>query len=189
MAKMTKNVSVNYNEGLYYVDYTNIYMYHLKTDPSVLVCEKDIPTGKEDLYEFDPEMTQAKYESIRMKLTDSLCQKFPSLQASAPDEYADKRKTKRIIASNQLFHFLLEDNSWSLAIELLQNPKANEGLQTQMFPSFLEGLRTSLFEQFDTLHVRTGTWTSQAIQKTDPKDIGNVYVPTSVAEAILYDED
>lgn len=168
MAKMTKNVSVNYNEGLYYIDYTNIYMYHLIADPSVIVCEKDIPIGKEKEYEFDKAMSQANYEALRMRLTDDLCKKFPSLQPSDPNAYLDKRETKRLLAENNLFQFVFEDNNWSLAVELLHKPKSNEGLQSQMFPSFLEGLKTTLLDYFGTIQVRTGTWSSQVITSNTP---------------------
>lgn len=187
--KARMNISVNYNEGLFYVDYHDIYMYHEATNPSNVIPESKIPAGQEDKYIYDPDMTQAKYEGFRKKLTDYLTSHFPSMTGVTEDSFQDKAKKKRIIAQNELFAIILEDNIWSIAVELKHLTKANKGLQTQMFPSFLEGLRKGLFEQFDTLYVRNGSWSAAPITIDSPVDTGNKfinpevgYIPTSMLD-------
>lgn len=186
MAK-TQNISVNYNEGLYYVNYDDIHMYHSNKDESIVLPASQIPETEMNKYAFDPTFTQIHYDAIRTKLANSLCAKFPSMIQPTEDLYADKRKTKRIIAHNELFDVILEDNQWSLAVALKQKPKGNVGLQTQMFPSFLNGLRLSLFEQFPVLYIRTGTWTAQPLTPDMPKDTGNMYVQP--AQAYVTEDD
>lgn len=177
MSTPKANISVNYNEGLFYVDYKNIHMYQEKTNPNHIISGIELDKTNPDNYEFSEELMQLCYEWFRTKLTQSLCNRFPSMIAAGPDEFKDKRQTKRILAYNELFEIIVEDNDWSLAVELKQIAKGNKGLQTQMFPSFLEGLRQSLFEQFDTLYVRTGSWSTEKITKASPKDTGNVFIP------------
>ena len=50
-----------------------------------------------------------------------------------------------------------------------------------MFPSFLEGLRQALFEQFDTLYVRTSSWSAEPITQNSPKEMGNVFIQPTKA--------
>lgn len=180
-AKM--NVSVNYNEGLYYVDYKDLYMYHEIKNPTNIIPESKLPAGHEAEYEFDQDMTQVKYDAFRQKLTDHMVQHFPSMKAADQDTFADRAKKKRIIVGNQLFNVILEDNTWSIAVELKLAPKGNKGLQTQMFPSFLAGLRVGLFNQFETLYVRDGSWSAIPIDKTAPANIGNTYINPEVGYA------
>lgn len=181
MATPKANVSVSYNEGLFYVDYDNIYMYQHKQNPNCMITGIELKDKNPEEYTFSEELMQLRYETFRKKLAESLCNKFPSMQKAGPDDFQDKRQTKRIITQNELFHVIIEDNTWSLAVELKHKPKGNTGLQTQMFPSFLEGLRQALFEQFDTLYVRTSSWSAEPITQNSPKEMGNVFIQPTKA--------
>lgn len=172
MAKVKMNVSVNYDEALFYVNYNNIYMFKDKNNPSKFVKGTEIPSGDEDKYEYDADMTQVMYDGIRKKITDYMTTHFNSMQA-VQDEYLNKSKSRRVIARNTLFSVVIEDNVWSIAVELINNPKGNAGLQSQMFTSFANGLRNALFEQFDELYVRTGSYTADPITKDSPANYGN----------------
>lgn len=176
MATVKMNVSVNYNEGLYYVDYKDIFMYHEIKNPSNISTESKIPAGHESEYEYDPDMTQANYEAFRKKLTNYMTSNFPSMQAAKPDTFSDRAKKKRIIAQNKLFEIILEDNVWSVAVELKWIKKGKTGLQTQMFPSFLAGLRKGLFEQLDTIYIRDGSWSASPIDCNAPANAGNDFI-------------
>ena len=183
MATVKMNVSVNYNEGLFYVDYKDIFMYHEIKNPSNYVVESKIPKGHESEYEYDADMTQANYDAFRKKLTKYMTTNFPSIQETAADTFSDRAKKKRIIAKNKLFEIVLEDNIWSVAVELKRIKKAKTGLQTQMFPSFLAGLRKGLFEQFSTIYVRDGSWSALPIDSTAPANAGNDFVDPETAYA------
>ena len=189
MAKVKMNVAVNYNEALYYVNYNDIYMYKDKNDSNKFVTESQIPEGKEDDYEFDLSMTQVHYDAIRKKLSDALCAHFPSMQP-VKDTYLNKSQSRRVIACNTLYSVVIEDNAWSIAVELINNPDGNGGLQSQMFESFSNGLREALFEQFDTLYIRSGSYTAEPITKSSPKDIGNdaVSLEDVYGKAYAYEE-
>lgn len=172
--KASHNVAVNYNEGLFYVDFKNIYMYHQNDNPATVILEKDLPEDTQDEYSFDAAMSQANFESFKTKFTKDITTKFPSIQPT--DEWLDKSKTRHVIMSNKLFNIVIEDNNWSLAVELTMVPKGNQGLQSQMFPSVLKGIRESLLSQFDTIYARNGSWSTLPITKESPEDFGNTVV-------------
>lgn len=79
-------------------------------------------------------------------------------------------REKHAILQNQLFYIALEDNEWSLAVELLQKDEDwsdgwRQNLQKRHFQRYLDGIRDSLFEQFESLGIRTGAWTSGTIHR------------------------
>ena len=67
-------------------------------------------------------------------------------------------------------YFALEDNEWSLAVELLQRDEGwgddwRQNLQKRHFQRYLDGIRDSLFEQFESLGAYSGAWTSKTIHR------------------------
>ena len=171
-----KNVTVNYDEGLFYVDYKDIYMYHEIANPDHFLPESQIPAGEEDKYEFDEEKTQIHYDSFKARLSAYLCQHLPSLKVPPEDMARNRTYTKRILAENNLFQIALEDNNWSVAVKLLRQKDGNTGLQTQMYNSFLNRVRLGLFQQFKTLYVRDGAWSASKLTKSMPATTGNLYI-------------
>lgn len=102
-------------------------------------------------------------------------ERFPSFTRCEPNEwlrnglYGDL--TRRAILESKLFYITVEDNEWSLAVELIQkeDPYDNhlEGLQKRHFQTYLDGIRDTLFEQFETLSVRNGPWMSKQISRKE----------------------
>ena len=164
------NISVDNLAGLFYIDYKDIFIYN-KPNDSELLKEKDIMPDEFNNYEFNQDASQAYYNNCIDKLADSMSKKFTSISKI---DKTDKKK--HIIAGNQLFEIALEDNQWSIAVQLLPVKKANKGLQKQMYYAFLHGLRESLFEQFNTLYVRNGSWSQMPVTINDDPDIGNQLV-------------
>lgn len=79
-------------------------------------------------------------------------------------------RDRRAVAENSLYYLAIEDNEWSVAIELIQkdnNYQNIEGFQKQHFKSYYEGLRDILFGYFDSLGIYCGAWTSGIIHKKD----------------------
>ena len=78
---------------------------------------------------------------------------------------------QRAVLQNQLFYVALEDNEWSLAVELIQKeapwPQSYDGLQHKHYQRYLAGIRDTLFEQFESLGIYTGPWTSKTIHRSD----------------------
>lgn len=65
----------------------------------------------------------------------------------------------------------MEDNQWSMAIELIQKEqdcysRGNiENLQAGLYKKYLEGMKKCLFNQFEELGIYGGPWTSGKIKK------------------------
>lgn len=175
-SKTKMNINVNFDEGLFYIPYTDFYRYHEIKNPDNIVSEKDIPKGKENEYEYDETMTQIVYNSFRTKLAKQLCKQLPSLTCPDDTTAGNAHHTKRLLAENKIFQIVLEDNVWSVAVELKRQSGGNRGLQNQMFKSFLKNLRDALFEQFDIIYVRDGSWTAVPIDSKAPLSTGNAYI-------------
>lgn len=170
------NVSVNGTyEGVYYIDYDHICTYCRKGDDSDypeirlmgdLSCEE--LTGGDWLY--DEENTAIEEESVLEGFMDSFQEKFPSFARPESDIYL-KSNQSRAILENGLFYIAIEDNEWSLAVELLQkeDPYDNHlsGLQSRHCQKYLDGIKRSLLECLPSIGVRTGAWTSDTITRED----------------------
>lgn len=165
--KLKTNLNVDNLSGLFYIDYKDIFIYN-KPNDSNFIKQKDINPDELNNYEFNQDASQAHYNNCIDKISDYMANNFDSMLKTDLRE-----KKKHIIAANQLFQVTLEDNDWSVAVQLLPVKKANKGLQKQMYYAFLHGLRNALFEQFDTLYVRNGSWSQIAITKNDDSNMGN----------------
>lgn len=75
--------------------------------------------------------------------------------------------SRRAILENGLFWIALEDNEWSVAVELLQKEDVPEGFQKLRFAEYLEGIKLSLFNQFDSIGVYAGPWMSGLISREE----------------------
>ena len=73
--------------------------------------------------------------------------------------------TGNILLSNDLFYIVLEDNEWSIAVELIQKDDVSYGLQKKHHQTYLDGIRDCLFEQVETLGIYGGAWTSGEITR------------------------
>lgn len=164
-------------EGLYYIDNKDLYCYHpmgdeyWETDDSRLlrsVSYEDIQN-----WEYDDLATQWWIDDVLEAFVESIKQRFSSFESC--DEWLRNglygRTERHAILENRLFYIALEDNEWSLAVELIQkeDPYDNhlEGLQKRHFQGYLDGIRDSLFEQFETLGIRAGAWTSGTIRREE----------------------
>lgn len=165
--KLKTNLNVDNLSGLFYIDYKDIFIYN-KPNDSNFIKQKDINPDELNNYEFNQDASQAHYNNCIDKISDYMANNFDSMLKTDLRE-----KKKHIIAANQLFQVTLEDNDWSVAVQLLPIKKANKGLQKQMYYAFLHGLRNALFEQFDTLYVRNGSWSQIAITNNDDPNMGN----------------
>lgn len=104
----------------------------------------------------------------------SFLERFRSFTEVGPKEQWISR-TQRAILENKLFYIALEDNEWSLAVELLQKEDPYDdslsGLQKRRYQKYLDGIRDSLLEALPSIGVYKGAWTSGVLTK---KDIENI---------------
>lgn len=167
-------------EGLYYIDYDDVDVYrrnsHLEDYPETKFRRElsyEEICGNEWVYD---EWGSAEEQDYVLECFISrFSERFPSFTRCEPNEwlrnglYGDL--TRRAILESKLFYITVEDNEWSLAVELIQkeDPYDNhlEGLQKRHFQTYLDGIRDTLFEQFETLSVRNVPWMSKQISRKE----------------------
>lgn len=141
-------------EGLYYVDWDNF------------PCEFEDSDGNEFT---DYDLQRDFIEESLNQFKDDFLSKFKSFRKSS----GWTENNEQILMESSLFYIAMEDNEWSIAIKLLQKEqdyysRGNiENLQKKHHNSYLEGMRDCLFNQFDTLRIYGGAWTSGTIKRSD----------------------
>ena len=107
-------------EGLYYIDNDDLCVYRpigsTAAEEPELRLRRDIPFEDLCLWEYSDIDTQWWEDDVIEELQSSLRKKFPSFVPC--DKWVGRER--RVILQNQLFYIALEDNEWSLAVELLQ---------------------------------------------------------------------
>ncbi len=78
-----------------------------------------------DGWEYDDILSAERTEWVLESFIESFIQKFHSFYRANPDEWLGR--TKRIILESGLFYVCVEDNGWSLAVELIQ--KENDDIK------------------------------------------------------------
>ena len=153
-------------EGLYFVDndYLNIYS-RLNGDGYYDVClQKDVDDY--DSWSYDETESYFNRDMIVHDFAREMMARFPSF------EYVDKwiSRSRKAILENKLFYVVLEDNEWSMAVELIQ--KEDEyggegmiGLQIGLYRDYLEGIKEILLDMNGEVGIYTGAWTSGVIRK------------------------
>lgn len=66
-----------------------------------------------------------------------------------------------------MFEIAIENNDWSFAVELLRKPVKNN-LQDTLFETFKTGLEHTLKGFFQTIYIRTGSWSVEPLTNTAP---------------------
>lgn len=175
------NVSVSGPyEGLYYIDNDNIHVYR-RDDPfseepeTRLMGSLDYEELTGDGWLYDEWGTGEEESDILEWFMDSFTRMFPSFYRSDPDcwlrngRYGDW--TRRAILESNLFYIAVEDNEWSLAVELIQkeDPYDNHlsGLQSRHYLRYLDGMKRCLLERLPSIGIRTGPWTSGVIRREE----------------------
>lgn len=160
-------------EGLYYIDNDDLICFRPKDGPAVGDDEhrllRDVPADQMDEWEYDDITTEWWQGDVEEELKAAIRKRFPSFKDA--DDWISG--TQRAILENNLYYVVLEDNEWSLAVELIQkeDPYSERlrGLQAGLYQKYLDGLREALFEQFEKLHIRTSALTSGTIRREDQK--------------------
>lgn len=180
MAGQTFNVSVNPDkEALFYVDYSCMDVYvNVNNSNDVKTNNDPVIAQNPDTYQFDETLTQARFDSFKKQFIKKMQDKFTSLKS-----YDATVKGKHQLLINDEFIIAFEDNDWSVAVELLENPKSkNPDLRTNLFPNFKKGMRDILLDLVDEIHVRTGSWSTQTMTKADAAAEDAVIAAAKAAE-------
>lgn len=81
---------------------------------------------------------------------------------------------RRVILENELFYICVEDNEWSLAVELVQKDGYSDcqsawlaGLQKRRYREYLDSMKKALLARLPSIGIRTGAWTSGTITREE----------------------
>lgn len=173
------NVSVSGPyEGLYYIDNDDIHVYR-REDPFDGESETRLKselsyadlTGSEWVYD---DLSSAEEErDVLNWFISGFTRMFPSFQRPANEVWLRNGPwgecSRKVILENKLYYIAVEDNEWSLAVELLQKEDPYDdhlsGLQSRYFKKYIEGVKMCLLERLPSIGIRTGAWTSGSIKR------------------------
>lgn len=166
------NVCVfNEYEGLYYIDNDDLHVYRNKDqeDQFAYMGELTYSQLTSGEWEFSELETEWMWEDTKDHIISRMIERFPSFQEC--DEWLGSHGESKAILENRMFYIAVEDNQWSMAIELLEKEdpwdRNFDGLKAKHYQTYLDGLKEILFEMFDKLGVYGGAWTSGTIYREE----------------------
>lgn len=153
-------------EGLYYIDNDDFQIYTSGSE-TVLLGELDYPSLVSGNWKYDAVLSEHELGSILDSFMESFVRMFPSFAQPRETTWIDR--SRRAILENTLFYVAIEDNEWSVAVELLQKDfdgcENLVGLQQRHYKSYLSGMEKCLLEILPGIGIYAGPWTSGRIQR------------------------
>lgn len=169
------------HEGLYYIDNDHFHVYRRDEPDSDEEFQTRLLgdlsyqelTGGE--WHFDEWETEDEKDDILECFIESFTARFRSFERPAKEtlitEYGFGGRSRRVLLENKLFCVALEDNEWSLAVELLQKEDPYDchlsGLQGRHHLKYLDGIKRCLLEFLPSIGTYGGPWTSGRITKEE----------------------
>lgn len=169
-------------EGLYYIDNDDFQVYgrfDWRDELNEVALLRDLPAGDLDTdsgWCFDEVGTQEELADIEDCFVDSFTDMYPSFERCEPNKYLRSGgpiggDCKRVILENGLFFICMEDNEWSMAVELIQKEDPYDdhlkGLQKRHYEKYLEGIKKALLKRLPSIATRNGAWCSGVIRRED----------------------
>lgn len=165
-------------EGLYYIDNDHFHVYR-RDEPDSDEVEtrlmgdlsyEELTSGE---WHFDEWKTSDEEDSILECFVESFTRMFHSFERPAKETWLTEPgfggSSKRILLESKLFLIALEDNEWSLAVELLQKEDPYDdhlsGLQGRHYLKYLDGIKRCLLELLPSIGAYKGAWTSASISR------------------------
>lgn len=157
-------------EGLYFVD-NDYYVVYRENNPYSeeedhrLLKDLDLKELQSDTWLFDDWGTNEELDDILSCFKDSFKAMFPEFE----DSSAFISKDKTCLLESNLFYICMEDNEWSIAVELLQKDgdDAVFDLQRESFAAYLNGIKKALLERLPSVGYYTGPWTHGTVMRED----------------------
>lgn len=139
------NVSVSGRcEGLYYVDY-------------------DLLDETNEYGEIDYVLSDFNRHDFEICFAERIMDRFDSF------DYVNAwiSNSRRAILENRLFYIVVEDNEWSLAIELIEKDVdgCEIGLQMGLYKKYLKAIEEILLDMNGEVGIYAGSWTHGTIRK------------------------
>ena len=173
------NVCVNGPcEGLFYIDNDDLRVYR-KDDPNSDEYEDCIQRelSYEDItgpdWYFDEIGSSYEEADVLECFCDEMRKLCPSFKLAANDNVW-LGSGRRVLLENDLFYICIEDNEWSMAIELIQKDGYSDcqsawlsGLQRTKYKRYLECMKTALLTRLPEIVTYAGAWTSGRITREE----------------------
>lgn len=171
-------------EGLYYIDNENFYVYRRNDeyaeDPETCLMgdlDFDELTGGDWLY--DDIGTGNEQDDIEECFMEDFTRMFRSFERVRSDFWLEHRR--RVILESKLFYVCIEDNEWSIAVELIQKEEPYgaswmENLQARLCDKYLRGIKLCLLSRLPSIGTYSGAWTSGTIRREDVPELKEVPV-------------
>lgn len=170
-------------EGLYYIDNDDFHVYRREEPDSDEEFEsrllKDLSyqelTGGE--WFFCEAETEDEKDDILECFIEGFTKMFHSFRRQANELWLGRHgpldcPNRRVILWSNLFYICVEDNEWSLAVELVQKVEPwgrpwMENLQKRLYEKYLEGMKRCLLEVLPGIGTYKGAWTSGRITREE----------------------
>ena len=134
-----------------------------------LLRELDSSALTDGSWSYHEMATREEEEDILACFTDDFLRMFPSFSRADPNQWISSRQ--KVILENSVFYICLEDNMWSLAVELIQKEgplgQNYEAIQARSYLRYLDGIRKCLLDRLPSIGTYDGPWTSGRIKKND----------------------
>ena len=170
------NVRVNGPcEGLFYIDNDDLQVYrsYAKKDETRLQRELSPTDIMEDAWLLDEMLSSYEEEDVLECFCNEMRKLCPSFKSAASDNVWFGRE-RRAILENELFYICVEDNEWSLAVELVQKDGYSDcqsawlaGLQKRRYREYLDSMKKALLARLPSIGIRTGPWTHGTITREE----------------------
>lgn len=144
-------------------------------------------------WEYDEIGSMEAYTEFEETFISELCRHFKSFYEPDCERWHDR--DRKVIMENGIFYVCLEDNQWSVAVELIQKEDPYDdhlsGLQAGHYEKYLEGIKQAPFEQFRTHGVYGGRGRLERLKgrvhKMDENKVVVLLYLENVEHGIRYD--
>ena len=165
-------------EGLFYIDNDDLRVYrrndpHAKEEETSLQRDLSYEDLSGDEWLLDEVGSSYEEEDVLECFCAELRKLCPSFQPAA-NSNAWLGNERRVILENELFYICVEDNEWSLAVELVQKDSYSDcenawlsGLQRTKYKRYLECMKTALLTRLPEIGTYAGAWTSGRITREE----------------------
>lgn len=165
-------------EGLFYIDNDDLRVYrrndpYAKEEETSLQRDLSCEDLSGDEWLLDEIGSSYEEEDVLECFCAELRKLCPGFQPAA-NSNVWLGNERRVILENELFYICVEDNEWSLAVELVQKDGYSDcesawmaGLQKRRYRGYLDSMKKALLARLPSIGIRTGAWTSGTITREE----------------------
>lgn len=157
-------------EGVFYIgnDYLHVYYKNGSCDETRLQSFVTYDDIRLERWVFDEIGSSEEEADVLECFCDEMMKLCPSFHKVRDDFWIGQKR--RMILENSLFYICVEDNDWSLAVELIQHDDDHgriAGLQKRHYAHYLECMKKALLSRLTKIGIYTGPWTSGTITREE----------------------